>query len=311
MKIYFLLGVIFISIMSIGCVTTEQPRFVEKELFLAFPEAPEEVEEPSLHEEKVNSVERASGEFKEERVIQTVYVPVFEEIEDVNPQSYFDESTLVYTFQESVVYQVVTTPNYITTIMLEEGEKLVSSPAAGDTERWIVGEAVLGEGVEERVLLYIKPLMVGLKTNYIIATNRRIYHLDLTSSSFGTMRSIRWVYPRNNISLRRSTPKNYKPTDIRSLQWDYVIEKNPQMNVFWNDIQVARDDRKTYIFFSMPFTQQEAPILFASSSQGDIEIINYRVYENCYVVDQVLSSGELRGGGNGERGVSFFRRGYP
>ncbi len=303
MKGVYTLGLLVVLTLGVGCASTQEGvLFMEEELYLGLPEVLPTVDD------KVAVDDRNDEPTK---VIQTVYVPVFEEIQEVNPQHYFDESTLVYTFLDGVVYQIVTAPNYITSIMLEPGERLVSSPAAGDTERWIVGEALSGEGGSERVHLYIKPLMAGLKTNYIITTNKRVYHLDLTSSSSEAMRSIRWSYPKNTISLKRTVPKNYQPTDLRSLQWDYVIEKNSRLSVSWKDIQVARDNSKTYIFFASPFTQQEAPILFASSLDGGSELVNYRVYENCYIVDQVLSAGELRGGAHGERGVSFTKRSTP
>ncbi len=235
---------------------------------------------------------------------QVVYVPIFEDPSQFT-DSYFIESTLVYTYRSGMVYQVVTTPNFITDIMLEPGEYLVSSPAAGDTERWILGEASSGENEHARTHIYVKPLMAGLKTNYIIATNRRVYHLDLTSSLLGGMRSVGWNYPTGFNRLSRAPqepPQSGVPLD--RLDWGYRVS-DIRGNPPWKEVRIATDGAKSYIFFPYRFSHGEAPILFAQGEDKSVEVINYRVYNNYYEVDRFLVAGELRSGKRGEEQVHF------
>jgi type IV secretion system protein TrbG len=87
----------------------------------------------------------------------------------------------VYSYQEGQVYRLYAAPEQVTDIALQAGETLVSV-AAGDTVRWIVGDTTSGSGAAKRTHILIKPSAPGLKTNLVISTDRRIYHLALEST---------------------------------------------------------------------------------------------------------------------------------
>jgi P-type conjugative transfer protein TrbG len=68
----------------------------------------------------------------------------------------------------------------VSDIALQPGETLVSV-SAGDTVRWVVGDTSSGSGDDTRTHILVKPVASGLTTNLMIATDRRTYHLELTS----------------------------------------------------------------------------------------------------------------------------------
>ena len=48
--------------------------------------------------------------------------------------------------------------------------------------RWVVGDTTSGAGDAKQVHVVVKPFAPGLKTNLVITTDRRTYHLALEST---------------------------------------------------------------------------------------------------------------------------------
>ena len=90
----------------------------------------------------------------------------------------------VYPFSDGALYQVYAAPGQVTDLALEPGEQLIGPGpvAAGDTVRWIIGDTLSGAGVTARVHILLKPVRAGLATNLVINTDRRTYHVELSSA---------------------------------------------------------------------------------------------------------------------------------
>ena len=79
--------------------------------------------------------------------------------------------------------------------------------AAGDTARWVIGDTASGAGAVRRTHILVKPSAAGLSTNLVIATDRRVYHLQLVSNASSAMASISWTYPEDALlALRGAAP---------------------------------------------------------------------------------------------------------
>ena len=92
-----------------------------------------------------------------------------------NPDAYVN-AIQVYPFTKGALYQVFTAPEQVTDIALGSGERLISV-SAGDTENWILGDTLSGEGETEQVHILVKPIKSGLTTNLIITTSERVLSL--------------------------------------------------------------------------------------------------------------------------------------
>ena len=101
----------------------------------------------------------------------------------------------VYPYAHGALYQLYTAPEQVSDIALQAGEKLVSV-SAGDTLRWVVGDTKSGQGDSEQAHILIKPTEPDLKTNLIITTDRRHYHLELESFAETYLASFSWRYPQ-------------------------------------------------------------------------------------------------------------------
>lgn len=66
---------------------------------------------------------------------------------------------------------------------MQPGEN-ITSVSAGDTERWVIDKAAVGQGFTKVEHLYVKPVYTGIRTNMVINTTVRTYQLNLVAGNF-------------------------------------------------------------------------------------------------------------------------------
>jgi len=218
----------------------------------------------------------------------------------------------VWPYTEGALYQVYASPGQVTTITLQEGEELASAPAAGDTTRWIVGDAASGAGPTLRTNILVKPTRIGLKTNMVILTNRRSYFLELTSTAKAWMASVSWEYPKDRMLALQKQAREAQaaaPVEtglaLESLHFRYAITGDSPA---WKPLRAFDNGERVFIQFPAGIAQTELPPLFVIGPEGDGQIVNYRPRGPYYVVDRLFGAAELRlGGGKGQQVVRIER----
>ena len=136
--------------------------------------------------------------------------------------------------------------------------------------------------------IYIKPVVESSTTNMIITTNKRSYQLILnTSDWYNPM--VTWNYgyeEESEINYREE--QNKLSGNFETLNFDYKIDgdKNKLAAVF-------DDGEKTILKFnSLP---QRLPSVFVKiRGKKGISMANYKIQNNCYVVDRVADEIEVR-----------------
>jgi type IV secretion system protein TrbG len=203
----------------------------------------------------------------------------------------------VYPYQEGQVYRLYAVPEQVTDITLQAGEALISV-AAGDTVRWIVGDTTSGSGAAKRTHILVKPSAPGLKTNLVISTDRRVYHLALESTERTAMAALSWNYPEDELmAIERATAdaEAQRPvTDglaLDNLNFDYKISGDDPS---WRPLRAFDDGRQTFIAFPPSISVGEAPPLFVIGANGQAQLVNYRMRGDYYVVDRLFDAAELR-----------------
>lgn len=208
----------------------------------------------------------------------------------------------VYPYTEGALYQLYASPGQVSDIALQPGERLVSV-SAGDTVRWVVGDTLSGSGPGARSHVLVKPVAAGLSTNLMIATDRRTYHLELTSLEESYMAALSWRYPsdalaslteRNARALAREETKIAEGLDLGSLNFSYRIGG---ARPAWRPVRAFDDGRQVFIQMPEALAVMEAPPLFVLGTGGKAELVNYRVQGNYYIVDHLFEAAELRQGG--------------
>lgn len=198
----------------------------------------------------------------------------------------FDGARHVYRYEPGALYELYANPAFISTILLEPGETLIDI-AAGDTARWMVTETTAETQGEARVVVLVKPQAVGLRTNIVLITDRRIYLIEAISQAGESYAAqIDWLFPRE--------PNTTLPTPpIERMNFDYRIRTIRGRAPAWAPARVFDDGRRTWIEFAPHVAAADTPPLFVLSGEG-AEIVNYRVQGQRYMVDRVFDVAELR-----------------
>jgi type IV secretion system protein VirB9 len=214
----------------------------------------------------------------------------------------------VYPWNDGALYRLYAAPRAVSDVALQPGETLVSV-AAGDTVRWIIGDTSSGSGATRRTHILVKPTSAGLATNLVIATDRRVYHVEARSNVRTAMASISWSYPEDALVALRGAPAPASDPvaagmSVDQLNFDYRIEGD---NPPWRPIRAFDDGRQLFIEFAPSLAQGEAPPLFVTGDKGQAELVNYRIRGHYYVVDRLFAAAELRMGEKRQQVVRILR----
>lgn len=218
----------------------------------------------------------------------------------------------VYPFTPGALYRLYAAPEKVSDIALEPGEKL-TAVSAGDTVRWVVGDTTSGTGTTAQTHILVKPTASDLKTNIVITTDRRVYHLELESTERSYMAAVSWRYPQDQLVVLRG--RNEQATQaqdqivaggvtLEQLRFRYEITGDYPP---WRPLRAFDDTNKVYIEFPARIDQGEAPPLFVVGAAGGTELVNYRVRGRYYIVDRLFAAAELRLGAEPQQIVRISR----
>lgn len=211
----------------------------------------------------------------------------------------FMNAVQIYPYTEGALYRLYSSPGQVSDIALQPGEELISV-SAGDTVRWVVGDTMSGGPKGERAHVLVKPITAGITTNLMIATDRRVYHLELESTDGSYMAALSWRYPADELEQlrqrnRRTVGKRAQTVErnltLQDLNFDYRIDGDKPD---WRPVRVFDDGEKVFIQMPRNIAQTEAPPLFVLGRRGEAQLVNYRLHGKYYVVDTLFQRAELR-----------------
>jgi len=228
-----------------------------------------------------------------------------------------------FAYERGALYAIQASPQRITDIALEPGETLLSV-SAGDTTRWIVGDAQSGIAGNIQSHVLVKPNAANLSTNLVIMTDRRVYHVELRSTSGAAMASVAWRYPVEMTFASSAAMTGVMPVASvapplaappaaaaapppaftpETLNLRYRIDGDKPD---WRPLSAFDDGQQ--VFIEMPETMIEAPPLYVIGDEG-LEAVNYRIRGRYYIVDRLFKKAELRlGSGWTQKKVMIIRQ---
>ena len=195
----------------------------------------------------------------------------------------FAQARQIYTYASGAIYELYTNPNFISTILLEPGETL-NDIAAGDTSRWMVTEAQAEAEVDGRTIVLVKPQAANLRTNIVLVTSRRTYTIEAVAQSGQAYSAeVAWCYPETAVVSAA----------VSELNFEYRIRTTRGRRPVWLPTRVFDDGRRTWIEMPPQASATDLPPLFVITGEG-VELVNYRLQGDRYVVDRVFDVAELR-----------------
>lgn len=218
----------------------------------------------------------------------------------------------VHPWTEGALYRLYAAPERVSDIALQAGERLISV-ASGDTVRWVIGDTTSGAGPERRTHILVKPSAPGLRTNLVIATDRRVYHVQLESTARSAMASMSWTYPQDELmalsrahAVAEAAAPIAQGVAVDRLNFSYRIDGDRPA---WRPLRAFDDGSQVFIEFPPGLVASEAPPLFVVGAGGSAELVNYRVRGRYYVVDRLFAAAELRIGERRQQVVRITREG--
>lgn len=199
-------------------------------------------------------------------------------------------STMVFRYSPSQLYKIYCRRGFVTDISFKKGETL-TYVGGGDTSGWAVSNTT----VDGTPHLFIKPVVETSTTNLIVTTDKRTYQLILnTSDWYNPM--IKWSYDiedyNNNLIQQRKDEKtitgNVGVSNIERLNFDYEVSGNGN-----KPVRVFDDGQKTYIQFSH-LDGRQYPLFVRGVGKKEMSLINYKVKDNCYIIDRVFDLAQIR-----------------
>lgn len=209
-----------------------------------------------------------------------------------------NQADFVYTYVPNQIYKVYCTETRITDIQLQPGEEILYIGGA-DTVRWTIDKDMSGNGTTKQWHIFVKPPKNDLTTNFVITTDRHIYHLEVYAKTWCTP-IINWAYPQEEklTIMRRqelaneSIPLGEDNMQLENMNFNYQISGRDYP---WKPKLVFDDGSKVYLQMPATMKSHEAPALFVKDGR-DVLLVNYRVRNGYYIVDRLFDEAEMRNG---------------
>ncbi len=199
-----------------------------------------------------------------------------------------ENSMVVFQYAPNQLYKIYCRVGYLTDLSLKKDEK-ITFVGGGDTSAWAVEKATIN-GVAH---IYIKPTVDTNTTNMIIATNKRSYQIILnTSDWYNPM--VTWSYGlEENAEINRQSGEentlNRINGTVETLNFEYKISGESS----YKPVAVFDDGEKTFLKFEK--LPKRLPSLFLKESgKKDIQLANYKISDNSYILDRIADEIELR-----------------
>ena len=242
-------------------------------------------------------------------------VSLAERWKDKSDMPFMGEDGSVQFIYGATLPSVVCAPLYACDLSLQAGE-VVLQVLLGDSSRWKVCPGISGKGENAISHLVIKPSDVGLSTNIVIHTDRRSYNIRLVSKKDQWMPLVSFSYPDDNQAQWAAYQEHQQRLNVRAtiaptvttadLNFNYKIRGD---STHWKPVRVYSNGGKTYIQFPANIKYDRIPALVLLDRNQE-QIVNYRMVNDKYVVDQVIDKAALiRGIGKNQERVEISREG--
>ena len=192
------------------------------------------------------------------------------------------KTSVVFNYSENSIYEVYSKPDYLTTLRLAPNEKVIFK-AGGDTERWMIEEAVGGK--ENRTYIYIKPLEEDIKTNINIVTDKHSYFINIESKNGEYNPLVEWQYPNERKILMNEYEDNSESigtTDLMKLNYRYFWNKNSKLS----PVQVFDNGKKTFIVLKANL--QEMPAFYVKGLDNQLSLVNTKIEGRNVMINSVV-----------------------
>ena len=209
----------------------------------------------------------------------------------------------------------------VCSIALQEGEDIYDI-VVGDSQRWNITVASSHDSKGNRPHIMVKPLSEGkLKTNLLVTTNKRAYHIELHAVEEGNYTPMMEFYypsePLVSVTHAQHAPSTVtansasaeeSSTQVAIHQMDFAYTLRGNKRLSWYPRRVFNDGHKTFVQMDHHIQTGDVPV-FVIDDHGTPSLVNYRYKEPYYVIDRIFDKGFLMlGNEDGQDVVTILRQ---
>lgn len=212
-------------------------------------------------------------------------VQFFDDMIVSGKQQGINRTNTIYDYTDNSIYEIYARKNYLTTLRLQEGEK-IQFFAGGDTERWAIEESQGGKG--NRPVIFIKPSIEeeedDMLTNIIIVTDRHMYFLNIQLSEEKYNPLVEWRYPNEAKIIREAQERNTTvigTDDLTKLNYGYNWNRNSVLS----PMQVFDNGEHTFIV--LKDRTKEMPAVYVKGVDGQISFVTPKINGKYITIDRV------------------------
>lgn len=212
-------------------------------------------------------------------------VQFFDDVIVSGKQQGINRTNAIYDYTDNSIYEIYARKNYLTTLRLQEGEK-IQFFAGGDTERWAIEESQGGKG--NRPVVFIKPSIEeeedDMLTNIIIVTDKHMYFLNIQLSEERYNPLVEWRYPNEAKIIREAQERNTTvigTDDLTKLNYGYNWNRNSVLS----PIQVFDNGEHTFIV--LKDRTKEMPAIYVKGVDGQISFVTPKINGKYITIDRV------------------------
>lgn len=200
---------------------------------------------------------------------------------------------MCFAYAPNQIYKIYCKVGYLTDLRFKAGEK-ITFVGGGDTAKWMIDTAETGDISH----LYIKPINQNATTNLIVNTTNHTYQIIVVAGEWYNP-MVSWSYPVEEQMAKKLkkqkdaefyTERSMHVSNVEHLYFKYKVKGKKD----WAPTMIFDDGRKTYIKFEKELSGT-LPILFIKERyKKEISMVNYRIKDNCFIVDKVFERAELK-----------------
>ena len=212
-------------------------------------------------------------------------VQFFDDMIVSGKQQGINRTNTIYDYTDNSIYEIYARKNYLTTLRLQEGEK-IQFFAGGDSERWAIEVSQGGKG--NRPVVFIKPSIEeeedDMLTNIIIVTDRHMYFLNIQLSEEKYNPLVEWRYPNEAKIIREAQERNTTvigTDDLTKLNYGYNWNRNSVLS----PMQVFDNGEHTFIV--LKDRTKEMPAVYIKGVDGQISFVTPKINGKYITIDRV------------------------
>lgn len=224
----------------------------------------------------------------------------------------------VYPYDKYSVETIQCSLLMVCTITLEKGEWMTGTNKIGADPLWNITLAETGTGKDKIEILTLKPKPikdsttspVGVMTNFVVPTNKRVYRFNLEIKNDGSYEDISFYYPNESIEMLNNTAREQYKNAINEMETSYGLNDDPTKLVMtdkngaflvntdytikadkdkpaWTPKTVWDNGQKTIIQMPKNIDQLSLPNIVVIKDTQDQEVITPRYRNGAFILDGI------------------------